>query len=320
MKRLAIILVLFLFLAGSPCTVDADGPNVHDFIISDVTPVSFSVIWIADEPALPTIKVFSDPEGQNDNTSQLQVSSFPTRNGDSSIALSAKSAGIMKIRVSGLNPNTTYYFQTVTKSESTLEITYYPETEPFMTVYTENEVSRTTLENYTNKYFSNDLLKIDNCYLPDGHTPAKGTLVIATTDQADYPVSAFVGDGIDDTLAYIDLNNFFHKYSGNNFYLDAGTKIIITRFMGTNGILIQEASIPANTKLAKITTVAPPLCEGDLAAPFGVVDSDDLEIFANDFGTALYEVPADLDGDGDVDGVDLSCFAADFDRNDCPIK
>jgi subtilisin family serine protease len=62
-------------------------------------------------------------------------------------------------------------------------------------------------------------------------------------------------------------------------------------------------------------------CEGDFNGD-NDVDGDDLSIFAADFGrTDCASAPpceGDFNGDNDVDGDDLSIFAADFGRTDCP--
>ena len=62
------------------------------------------------------------------------------------------------------------------------------------------------------------------------------------------------------------------------------------------------------------------LCEGDFE-PDGDVDGSDLSVFAADFGRTDCGVPTtcpgDFDNDGDVDGSDLAVFAADFGRTDC---
>ena len=61
-------------------------------------------------------------------------------------------------------------------------------------------------------------------------------------------------------------------------------------------------------------------CEGDFDDD-GDVDGSDLSVFAADFGRTDCNsgdpCEGDFDGDGDVDGSDLTVFAADFGRTDC---
>jgi hypothetical protein len=70
---------------------------------------------------------------------------------------------------------------------------------------------------------------------------------------------------------------------------------------------------------ASLTVLEP--CEGDFDGD-GDVDGSDLSVFSADFGRTDCGVPTtcpgDFDNDGDVDGSDLAVFAADFGRTDCP--
>ena len=69
------------------------------------------------------------------------------------------------------------------------------------------------------------------------------------------------------------------------------------------------------------TQVSVPACEGDIDGD-GDVDGSDLSVFSGDFGRTDCSVgPAcegDFDSDGDVDGSDLAVFSEDFGRTDCP--
>jgi hypothetical protein len=62
------------------------------------------------------------------------------------------------------------------------------------------------------------------------------------------------------------------------------------------------------------------LCKGDFE-PDGDVDGSDLSVFAADFGRTDCVTgdpcEGDFDSDNDVDGSDLAVFAADFGRTDC---
>ena len=62
-------------------------------------------------------------------------------------------------------------------------------------------------------------------------------------------------------------------------------------------------------------------CEGNFDSDSDV-DGSDLSIFAADFGRTDCDTgdpcEGDFDGDNDVDGSDLATFAADFGRTDCP--
>ena len=61
-------------------------------------------------------------------------------------------------------------------------------------------------------------------------------------------------------------------------------------------------------------------CLGDFDSD-GDVDGSDLSLFAADFGRTdcSGDCEGDFDTDGDVDGSDLAVFAADFGRTDCDV-
>jgi len=60
-------------------------------------------------------------------------------------------------------------------------------------------------------------------------------------------------------------------------------------------------------------------CEGDFDCDRDV-DGSDLSVFAADFGRTdcVDDCDGDFDGDGDVDGSDLARFAASFGKTECP--
>lgn len=64
-----------------------------------------------------------------------------------------------------------------------------------------------------------------------------------------------------------------------------------------------------------------PFCEGDFDADADV-DGTDLSVFAADFGRTdcKGDCEGDFDHDQDVDGSDLATFATDFGRTDCLLK
>ena len=66
-------------------------------------------------------------------------------------------------------------------------------------------------------------------------------------------------------------------------------------------------------------SLGPELCQGDFTGD-GDVDGMDLSAFSADFGRTDCngDCVGDFDQDGDVDGADLAVFAADFGRTNCP--
>jgi hypothetical protein len=151
-------------------------PIVTNFMVTDVSPRSFSVIWETNEPSFADLLVFDDEEGFTVSES-ARIHPHFLRSGDISIRDAAENNGVMKVTVTGLLPHTTYYFQTVTTSKSTGEINRYPQSAPFPKVTTERVASRTFLSGEKKSAYSNDIL-VHECYLPDTVTPAVGTLLV----------------------------------------------------------------------------------------------------------------------------------------------
>ena len=303
MKTITTILMCIIVFLITTALGMADAPVVQDIMVTDVTPVSFSVIWASDTPATPDIRVFTDADGTNDITAQLTIIAHPTRNTDGSIVTSAQNRGVMKVQVSGLNPDTTYFFQTITWSKATPpEVTYYPSSAPMLQVSMPLAVKRTWADGADEIPFSNDLIYME-CYLPDGSTPAEGTLLVAMVEGSEYPVTGFVGDGIASPFAYVDLNNVFSSADHKTMALYGGEPITLTKFMGISGSQSEDYFVPRNNQLAEMKAPLIQLpCSGDAEPQDGDVDGLDLAAFAA----------------GLLPGLDLEVFASEFGRTDCP--
>ena len=111
----------------------------------------------------------------------------------------------MKVRVSGLKPGTTYYFQIVTTTDEGTLIE--PPNGPFPSVTTELSSSPPI----------NDVL-LHKILASDGSTPALGALLLVEVEGADYPITGWVGDGYTAPLAGVDLANIYSATS--HLYLD----------------------------------------------------------------------------------------------------
>jgi hypothetical protein len=253
------MLILFLVL---PVSVQA-GPDVNDFIVTDVTTSSFSVVWASDEPSrieYPYLYVFDDSNGLVP-TPGAEVTPYPVSSGSGIIPLLAEDNGVMKVRVTGLAPDTTYYFQTMTTSKITGETTLHPATAPFLSVTTENRTMRERTDGDDIVPFSNDLI-MAACFLDDGVTPAEGTLIIATVEGGNHPVSAFIGDGIASPFALVDLNNLFSPNSSSTLDVSERQPLTLVNFRGIQGNALVTHRVPENTGLSEIQQPDPALYAG----------------------------------------------------------
>ena len=262
LRRLASRAAAAVLFFPLPFTVLA-GPAVKDFFVTDVTPRSFSVVWASAEASridIPFLSVYSDPDGLVP-VLDAEVTPHPVENGSTVIQAFAEENGVMKVRVKGLEPDTTYYFQTTTTSKLSGETTLHPEGPPFPEVTTEKRCSRSSESGEDVVPFSNDLVYAE-CYFDDGVTPSEGTLLIATVEGGNYPVSAFVGDGIDPPFALIDLNNIFGRDSNESLNVAQNRNLTLVNFRGRFGNALVAHRMPGNSGLCEIKAPEPALMTG----------------------------------------------------------
>ena len=217
--------------------------------MTDVTTVSFSVIWAASEASTAGLELFEDAAGTIPVT-DATVIPHPVNNGDVAIKEAAENNGVMKVMVTGLTYDTTYYFRTLTTSKSTADTAVYPDT-GLLDVTTEVQTVRTYESNGDILPFSNDII-IEPCYLEDGVTPATGTLMMATVAGGHHPITAFVGDGVDSPNALIDLNNVFGRETFENIDLQQGENLTLLNFGGLSGNSVVNMRMPPDNSLAEI--------------------------------------------------------------------
>lgn len=252
-QRLA-LLVLFIVTA-LPGMAYGGVPEVSHVMVTDVTTRSFSVIWAASEASTAGLEVYDDQDGTVVAAGAV-ITPHPIGSGDEAIKTAAEDNGVMKVMVTGLEPDTAYYFMTITTSKSSPDTTYDPNAAPFTPVVTESETVRTYESGEDVLPFSNDLI-IEPCYLDDGETFAEGTLLLATLEGGSYPVTAFVGDGVDLPNAVIDLNNVFSREAHENLDLSQGENLTLLNFRGLadNSIIpfsIITHEVPVDESLSEV--------------------------------------------------------------------
>jgi hypothetical protein len=223
---------------------------VSHVTVTDVTPKSFSVVWASSEASTPDLQIYADPEGQVLATGVV-IRPQPIRGSDNTIGILAEDNGVMKVMVSNLMLDTTYYFRTVTTSKSTSDVTYQPDNTPLPSCTTETRVIRTRSCAEDKTYFSNDLVIFES-YLPGSSTPAAGTLVLAEVEGCSYPLSSFVGDGVAAPMTIIDLNNLF-SYPGfyTKFIFGNLTRaVILSHKSHQGGLNLEPISLGTSTFLS----------------------------------------------------------------------
>jgi hypothetical protein len=279
------VLFLFMVIAWNPGTGNADVPVVSHLMVTDVTTVSFSVIWASSEASTADIEVYEDADGTIAVADAI-ITPHPVNDpiNASSIVEAAENSGVMKVMVTGLQADTTYFFKTITTSISTDDITEEPAASPFSAVTTELATVRTYLDGTDVLPFSNDVI-IEPCYLEDGTTPADGSLLIATVAGGHHPITAFVGDGVDSPYALIDLNNMFSRETFENIDLTQGINLTLLNFRGVLGNSIVTHHTPPDHSLSEIKVADAGLNEGWNFVAFQVEPSivELTQFFGEDF-------------------------------------
>ena len=246
-RRLRIRWLSLFFLLVLPVVAYGGVPEVNHVMVTDVTTCSFSVIWSASEASTADLEVYEDKNGAVPIADAV-IKPHPIECGNEQIRIMAEDQGVMKVRVTGLDPDTTYYFMTVTTSKSSTDTTYNPNAAPFTPVTTESETVRTYESGGDVLPFSNDLI-IEPCYLDDGITFAEGTLLLATVAGGSHPITTFVGDGVELPYAIIDLNNVFSRDAHHNLDLLQGLNLTLLNFRGAGNSIVTNAGNSIVTNL-----------------------------------------------------------------------
>jgi hypothetical protein len=228
-KRLKYFVLLVLGVClFVPSVSNASIIDVNSVRVTDVTPVQFSVVWGALEPATGSVNVFADADGTTPVTEAVVRFESPDHP-------AAEDIGVMKVRVIGLKPNTQYFFQIDTTSKSSGSSFSYPDGPPYLDVRTEQ----------SSIVVHNDVLA-QQISIGTGK-PTQGTLVIAEIDQASYPVTGWASNGVPDGWVAIDMNNYNDTNDHENLELVGGEPIFLTYFGGVLGSVETNDTVPEET-------------------------------------------------------------------------
>lgn len=265
-------------------------------VITDVSDRSFSIVWTSSEPADPSVAVFTDAAATQPAANTV-LTAFPVHTGNPALRLAvreqsrqqimtdARNRGVMKLKVSGLAPQTTYYLKLGAMSQISQQTTLCPDAgallcidTPVLVITTEAGATREYNPGSGLQLFTNDQL----LYRVAGGV--SGDLVISAIEGARYPVSSFVGDGVPAPFALVDLNNLYSNSSGVSQRIagsvpeasgDAGEVLIMRHYKGISGSVssLEGLAVASHTGEAyEPVSVVPGDCNRD-----GVADSyDDL--------------------------------------------
>jgi len=96
-----VFLLTLMVLLAQPRPAPAE--SATRLWVTDVTPLSFSLVWVANQAATCFANVYADPEG-NQQIQGLTITD------ESASHPPAGDNGAMKVSISRLAPDTTYYF------------------------------------------------------------------------------------------------------------------------------------------------------------------------------------------------------------------
>jgi len=319
---LLLLLLLVVPLAAAPSW--AGVPTVANITITDVTTRSFSVVWQASEASTASLRVFANAPGTIPATEAI-ITPHPVESGAPAIRLAAEDRGVMKVRVTGLQPDTEYFFQTETTSISTGETLLAPAVP--LAVQTEVRTVRARTVGAALVPFSNDLLLFPSL-LPDGLSPAAGALLVIAVAGARHPVSGFVGDGVPAPHALLDMNNFFSAATNETLDLTGSEVLTIREFRGLcanaiGPVLAHARRVPLDNELSEVTAPAVCFSPTNIPADFncdGRIGSGDFNLFLAHFGLSSvdgspdcqFNADFDLSADGRIGSGDFNLFLSVF--------
>src|SRR3990172_560750 len=302
MNRHLINTIIILVALLCPAAVSWSAVIIQDVSPSDVTPSGFAVIWQTSESVVPGISIFSDPDGTAEITSQFEITPMPLYSGNPAIAgeyeqeaelgnirFMARSNGLMKIRVDGCLPLTTYYYR-ISSEGAGGETAVWP-SGALASVTTTKE----------NSFISDSkqlLVTVDD---QGGAINTTGWIVSGAEvppvgGEALFGVSSYVGDGAGAKQAYINLSNLFGA-DGLNLTPTGTRDIILEIRRGLGSATVYKTirlDFTNNFSVSSVYEIATePDTDGD-----GIPDPWEISQFGN---LTTAGTDTDYDGDGLLD-------------------
>ena len=241
----SLIFALFLWMAHS-----AFGQiSISNVTVVNVTPTSFSVVWseatALGGPVTPAISVFADAAGTTNLAGQVGLEFFPLNSGSTNatnayqqrlsqsfLQQQSQNLGLAEVRVSGLSPRTTYYFQ-VQAGDTRGAQAASPSSGPFPSVTTAQENG----------------FVVDSVQLVISFPPVNPPGSIITLSNALSPslLAAVIGDGAGSNQVYFSLSDILAA-SGNTNLVPVGDVVFTANVLGnTEGTAPQTYDVVFTT-------------------------------------------------------------------------
>ena len=226
--------------------------TISNVTVVNVTPSSFSVVWSAvsaSHSALtPVLSVFADAGGATNLAGQVGLEYYPLNSGspaatnayqqrlsENSLRQETQVLGLAEVRVSGLNPNTVYYYQ-VQESDTHGNFALWPPSGPLPPATTAQ----------ANGFVVQSLQLLIS--VPPIN-PA-GSIITLTNPNTPSVLAAVVGDGAGSNEVYFSLSDLIAA-SGNTNFAPVGDVEFTASVLGNNaGTASQVYSVIFGTNFA----------------------------------------------------------------------
>jgi hypothetical protein len=241
-------LALLLCLANSA----VGQVTISNVTVVNVTPTSFSIVWSEASatlaPVTPAMAIFADSAGVTNLGGQVGLEYYPLNSGatnatnayqqrlsQNSLRQESQSLGLAEVRISGLNPGTTYYFQ-VQASDTNGAQASLPLNGPFPAVTTAQE----------NGFVIQSLQLVIN--IPPSN-PA-GSIILLTNALSPSVLAGVIGDGAASNQVYFSLSDILAA-SGSTNLVPVGDVVFTANVLGnTEGTAPQSYDIVFTTNFS----------------------------------------------------------------------
>jgi len=262
----------------------AAAPLPRDVRVADVTPSSFTVVWTVDEASTGSLELFRDVLGTVP-AGGAAIAPGWTESGEAALATAAEDAGVLRVRVAGLDPDTPYFFRTTTTPKGPGSPAQLPAAGALYSTVTASR----SLAHSANELAADVLTA-------GGGSPLPGALLLVELPGALSPLSAIAGDGYAGSLAAVHLANLYDAAGGESLGTTGGETAILTAVAGTVGRASASTALVANVGTAAFQRHAPIAL---LVPQDSDLDGmpDDWEA-ANGLAVGVNDAAGDVDGDG----------------------
>jgi hypothetical protein len=278
----AVILVLVL-----PTLAGAAAPLPRDVVISDVTPTAFSVVWSVAEPSRGNLEVYRDVLGA-EPAAGVAIETGPLLGWDPELAVEGEALGVVRVRVSGLEPGTAYFFRTLTTPLAGGGAEPVPAAGALFAVTSEFESFPYTADSFGSRVET------------AAGVAANGAVLLIRLPAASHPLSAVVADGYEGGLVAIDLVNFYAADSGITLPIGAAHSLQLEVLAGVEGSATGSFALAAAQGLGVLQLNGAPL----VLAVSEDRDGDGMPDAYESANGLDPDVAALLTDDADADGLD----------------